>query len=663
MSQYWTGCNRRSQWFELNGHIPEAIEGESTYFSVHPSMIIPPKNSRGEIKEPTYVRTQKEYVAAVNCLYGEFDDDIQVEGVPPASVVVESSPGHYHKYWLLNKPFVIRDSSDLAKIDAIQKRWVAFIGSDPGAKDLARVLRLPGYMNKKDKYKRDDGTFPTVDYAAADFEWTYTISDLEDMLPEPEPEQRQYNSNESSPSETGEVRAAYNRAHSIEDAASRYLTGYTSIGKGVWSRPGDKNSAGAKIQGDKLHIYSSNDPLHPSQNGDAQAYDAFGLFAHFEHNGDNKAAWTEAKKSMGMWEDRQPPIPEPPTIDDEPEWMAEHVPGVDTEQPQHAPEGMWTKPLRWDDILDYPPVKWEVDQVFAVGDNVGMIFGPSGEGKTFVTIDLLISLVKGRGKWAGKFAINRPMNICYATGEGFNGIPPRLKACADHYNLTREDLNRIQLYKEIPILTGQSSDEVHIHNFIIQQLQIQSYGSQKLDVLVLDTLHNAAPGAQENDNTEMGLVIRLAKLASKELGCLVLLVHHAGKNGDYRGASALRGDMNFMLKITGEKKRKMEWFKTKEGENWGQVLFDLKPHMDTVIIKWEGDNPILSAIIEAFEFTTDEHLNTGSLVTCLIENVGMGKTASENAVKQMVSDGWIKQVKSKGSGKNYILTHKAESLP
>lgn len=60
------------------------------------------------------------------------------------SLVVESSPGKFHCYWLCE---VVMKS----KWPAIQKALAAKFGGDPAVSDIARVMRLPGFFHNKDK--------------------------------------------------------------------------------------------------------------------------------------------------------------------------------------------------------------------------------------------------------------------------------------------------------------------------------------------------------------------------------------------------------------------------------------------------------------------------------------------------------------------------------
>ena len=68
--------------------------------------------------------------------------------VPPLDphIEVESSPGKFHRYWLIDK-------TTAPTFDAwreVMNRMVVDFGSDPNACDPARVLRLPGFYHQKD---------------------------------------------------------------------------------------------------------------------------------------------------------------------------------------------------------------------------------------------------------------------------------------------------------------------------------------------------------------------------------------------------------------------------------------------------------------------------------------------------------------------------------
>ena len=63
-------------------------------------------------------------------------------------MVIETSPGHFHRYWLVKDNWAT-DAQGRADFAAVMERMIASYGSDPGAKDVSRVLRLPGFLHRK----------------------------------------------------------------------------------------------------------------------------------------------------------------------------------------------------------------------------------------------------------------------------------------------------------------------------------------------------------------------------------------------------------------------------------------------------------------------------------------------------------------------------------
>ncbi len=72
------------------------------------------------------------------------DDDKGFAGSYPLepSIVVESSPGKFQRYWCV-------EGLSFEEFDGVMERIIADYGGDPDAKGLARVMRLPGFSHKK----------------------------------------------------------------------------------------------------------------------------------------------------------------------------------------------------------------------------------------------------------------------------------------------------------------------------------------------------------------------------------------------------------------------------------------------------------------------------------------------------------------------------------
>ena len=186
-SYYHTLPERRSTWFAAGEAPPLPPRGTNWYFGVHPCSAIPPCNTHGEIKASAYVRAQKKFIAALNCLYAEFDAktygskeaiEAHIAALPIAapSVLVDSGGG-LHAYWLLKAPFVLETPDRLEAGRIIQELWVHTVGGDPAVHDLTRVLRVPGTLNHKYNPPR------SVEYLTCDLARCFALVELTAHLP------------------------------------------------------------------------------------------------------------------------------------------------------------------------------------------------------------------------------------------------------------------------------------------------------------------------------------------------------------------------------------------------------------------------------------------------------------------------------------------------
>lgn len=197
---YWTNDPRRSLWVKPAKlpAIPKGWARKNVYFGLHPCREIPPTNSKGEATDKAFVRSQVEYLAALNCFYADFDakgweggkdailahleenleryrrNEEKNPGFPFPSAIVDSGGG-FHCYWLLEHTVTVTDDNRDA-LKRLQVAWVELVGADPDAKDLARVLRIPGTLNMKSDYGPN---FPQVHFVEAKLDRFYRLEDFE----------------------------------------------------------------------------------------------------------------------------------------------------------------------------------------------------------------------------------------------------------------------------------------------------------------------------------------------------------------------------------------------------------------------------------------------------------------------------------------------------
>jgi primase-like protein/AAA domain-containing protein/DNA primase RepB-like protein len=121
---------------------------------------------------------KKENAAAVQTLWVDLDGTRIPNGSFAPSAAVETSPGKYHAYWLLEEPIPPETA------ERLNKRLAHKVGADASGFDLSQLLRVPGTKN----YKYPEA--PEVEILHLDLEVAYSPRSLEEQLPKVE-ERRQ----------------------------------------------------------------------------------------------------------------------------------------------------------------------------------------------------------------------------------------------------------------------------------------------------------------------------------------------------------------------------------------------------------------------------------------------------------------------------------------
>ena len=241
--------------------------------------------------------------------------------------------------------------------------------------------------------------------------------------------------------------------------------------------------------------------------------------------------------------------------------------------------------LTLSDLRELPDTEWLIDNIIAPGD-LAMIFGLEGTGKTYITIDMIMSALTAQ-KWAGNFAIDRPITIAYASDEGRRGLKPRFLNAAAQYGVDIDNDEGLRIFLEMPMLFIENSED-YITKFISDYQS--NYGSE-LDLLVLDTLSNAAVGSNENDSGDAGIVVSAIKRARDALGCATLMLHHPDKGDNApRGSGKYAGDMDLIIKTTSKKNpHKMALWKAKDADPFNGQGYEIEKVNEVLRLKWTGD--------------------------------------------------------------------------
>jgi hypothetical protein len=140
----------------------------------------------------THPKRRIEHLGNPGVIFADLDSDeamAKVDGDWRApSVLIETSPGHYHGYWYLNGPV------DLAEWLSASAGWTDFLGADPGGWDATQVLRIPGTLNHKSrlamKHRVRVVSHEQREYNLVDFPTRYVTSTTHLTAPTPSLQKR-----------------------------------------------------------------------------------------------------------------------------------------------------------------------------------------------------------------------------------------------------------------------------------------------------------------------------------------------------------------------------------------------------------------------------------------------------------------------------------------
>jgi len=222
------------------------------------------------------------------------------------------------------------------------------------------------------------------------------------------------------------------------------------------------------------------------------------------------------------------------------------------------------KLLDGDHLRALPPRTWCVKGIFP-STGLAAIFGQSGSGKSFLALDLAAAIAEGV-PWFGFRTTKTP--TVYMALEGEGGFSQRVAAWE---KVQKKPLPPLLNMIMQPFQLAQPHDVTDLAAVIPQGAMV-----------IVDTLNRAAPTADENSSRDMGIILEATKRLQTLTGCLVVLIHHTGKDTrkGLRGHSSLGAALDGSIEVsrTGDS-RAWSSAKVKDNEDDKRFPFKLKRHV------------------------------------------------------------------------------------
>ena len=220
-----------------------------------------------------------------------------------------------------------------------------------------------------------------------------------------------------------------------------------------------------------------------------------------------------------------------------------------------------------------PPIPWIVEGVFSEG-SLSVVFGEPGSKKTFSMIDATVCVTMGK-QWLN-FNVHKVPGLIVDEESGKRRLFERIGASMRAHGAK----------KGLPLgfVTLEGFD---LSKFADIQKLRRLVHQTKAKIILLDAFTDFSHG-DENSVKDTQPVLSSLRSIAEETQSAIVVIHHSGKSGGYRGSSSIMGGVDLMLHIqskpdspnvdfTSKKARDVEPFSFAAIANFGEVSFHLSP--------------------------------------------------------------------------------------
>ena len=221
-----------------------------------------------------------------------------------------------------------------------------------------------------------------------------------------------------------------------------------------------------------------------------------------------------------------------------------------------------------EDIYNLPDALPLIAEVLEAG-SVSMLYGVSGTGKTFIGLDIALSISHGI-PWQGR-KVQQGI-VWYINTEGKRGLKKRLQAWyKEHEPLAP----MVDHFKIIPW---------PLDLRVYTQELIETINDQEMPptLIVIDNFSMCVPGIDQNKQEQVAPILHLMNTLAAEYNCHILIIHHTNKTGDVNGTMAFRNHVDTMIELVKEDAADREspilfrCMKARDAEPFRDIRMELK---------------------------------------------------------------------------------------
>lgn len=429
------------------------------------------------------------------------EDDEGFKGKIPfkPSMVIVTSEGKKHKYLLVEKESAEKIGKD--NFDMVQKVLVEHYGSDKNARDITRVLRIPGFYNTKPTLKEPFlVTFNGVAPNEKRYPWKKVVKTI------------------CKGKKVGGVKITKG-GKIVEEA------------KKIWQRENNFDMADAieKIVAAKNYY----EPLLNASMSFANRHMDEKTSISILQGAMQAALTTNKKQDVAVWQQRFDGIPE--MVKSAIKKVAEEEKAKNDKQFETILDSIKTfKEIKAE---EQEPVKWCINDLIPEG--LSVVGGRPKVGKSFWCLSAANAVAKGEDVFGNKTHQGTTLYISLEDSE--KRLNRRL-----HDMKIGNTKNALAVHNTPKMKEGDTIDECPLCNFIKavhKKYTDEGDESKSLRMVIIDTLIHILPEKKKSEDQYTHIYNALTKLQriSHDLAIAVVVIHHLNKSAGANTGNAFDG--------------------------------------------------------------------------------------------------------------------------
>ncbi len=456
-------------------------------------------------------------------IWNEYDRGDALANFPlEPSLIVESSRGKFHCYWLVEGDLSSEAFAGLMQVQVDQ------FGSDPFAKDETRVLRVPGFYWRKGE-TLDGKAYPKAEpflvrLVKGDGR-RYTAQELIDAF-KPEIEKPRSSDNaEPRPAADPEM---------VEPVRSA-LKHVIPKDRGHWI-----GTLGALFDGlgDDAHEVAAEWCDYDAVAEAIEEFDDNGLDYAWGYLKSEPRKKARTLKSI-FYDARQAgwSCIEFDFADIFAETRAEQKSEQQGDKSQHDKPTFSVRPYEWTEPEQIDPRQWLGRSRHHIRKFVSVTAAPGGKGKTSLAIVEALEMVTGRRLLCEKPETQptaEPLRVYYWNGEDpLDEVQRRIQAACKRYGIKRKEIEGrlfVGTGDDSKIMLAKESGKGLVVIEPLRDAMIAELKAKQIDVFTADPFIRSH-GVSENDNVKIDAVCNVFREIARKAGVAVELLHHVRKTG------------------------------------------------------------------------------------------------------------------------------------